>query len=951
MPHSVQTNILPSFADLIAALDWSVTPLGPREGWPQQLTTLVQVMLGSAQPMFIAWGPEQAMLYNQSYAEILADKHPHALGRPVLDVWREVRADLIPIVEQAYAGQPVQMDDIELLMIRNGYPEETHFAFSYTPVRDEHGVVAGFFCACVETTQAVLAERERVAERTRLEQMFEQAPGFIAVLESADHRFALANRAYRELVGKDDLLGKPVRQALPELEGQDFLPLLDQVFNDGEAYRGDAVPVRLVREAGREAEERFVDFIYQPMADGAGKVSGIFVEGVDVTERKLAESALREREEQLRLIVDSATDYAILTIDPERRVTSWSPGAARTFGYQAEEILGRSGDELFTNEDRAAGQPGREMNTALRDGMAPDVRWHLRKDGSSVFLDGSLRPLHDAAGRHLGFLKIARDETERRRVDEALRGAEERYRLAARATNDAIWDWNLQTDEIAWNDAVQVLFGYRADEIGPTGAWWKSRIHPEDQQRVVSGIQAAIDDDVDSWTGEYRFVRADGSCADILDRGTVVRDRDGQALRMVGAMHDLSGQKAAERELRRLNETLEQRVMEELAARVKTEEALRQSQKMEAIGQLTGGVAHDFNNLLTVIRSAADILRRLELSEEKRRRYLDAIADTADRAAKLTGQLLAFARRQALKPEVFNVGERVDAISDMLRTVVGSRIELVSDTDCGTCYVEADATQFETALVNMTVNARDAMDGAGRLTIAVQPVKNVPGVRGHGAAQGEFVSVVVSDTGSGIPADKIDQIFEPFFTTKEVGKGTGLGLSQVYGFAKQSGGEVDVASEVGEGTTFTLYLPRVDEPDSREAVDDASADQTPGHGHILVVEDNEQVGAFSTQLLAELGFETSWAGNADAALRMLAEGPDRFAAVFSDVVMPGMSGVELGQEVRRRYPGLPVVLTSGYSHVLAQDARHGFELLHKPYSVDDLTRILRGAIRGRGAAA
>jgi CheY-like chemotaxis protein len=361
-------------------------------------------------------------------------------------------------------------------------------------------------------------------------------------------------------------------------------------------------------------------------------------------------------------------------------------------------------------------------------------------------------------------------------------------------------------------------------------------------------------------------------------------------------------------------------------------------------------VAHDFNNLLTIIRSSVEFLRRPNLPEERRRRYVDAITDTVDRAAKLTGQLLAFARRQALKPEVFDVPERIGAITDMLRTIVGSRIRIEADTSCAPCFVEADATQFETALVNMAVNARDAMNGEGTLTVHIDAMAEMPSVRGHAGGPGSFVAVTVSDTGSGIPDDQLGQIFEPFFTTKEVGKGTGLGLSQVYGFAKQSGGDVAVESELGKGTTFRLYLPKV-EPDVEleDAKDRNHGDGQDENGRgcrVLVVEDNIEVGRFSTQLLQDLGYETTWAANASEALKLLEEDHARFDVVFSDVVMPGMSGVELGREVQKRFPGVPVVLTSGYSHVLAEDGRHGFELLHKPYAVEDVSRVLRRMTRG-----
>jgi signal transduction histidine kinase/ActR/RegA family two-component response regulator len=407
----------------------------------------------------------------------------------------------------------------------------------------------------------------------------------------------------------------------------------------------------------------------------------------------------------------------------------------------------------------------------------------------------------------------------------------------------------------------------------------------------------------------------------------------------------------AEQEIRELAATLERRVKERTAELMQAEEALRQAQKMEAVGQLTGGVAHDFNNLLTIIKSSTDLLRRPGLAEERRRRYVDAISDTVDRASRLTGQLLAFARRQTLKPEVFDASERVRAISDMLRTIVGSRIRIEIQIYCVSCLVEADASQFETALVNMAVNARDAMNSEGSLHIRIEEIAGLPPVRGHAGNSIPFVAVSLTDSGSGIPADKLAHVFEPFFTTKEVGKGTGLGLSQVYGFAKQSGGDVAVESEAGRGSTFTLYLPRaqreVGTDEKRPAIgtnqSDALFEQARGR-RVLIVEDNVQVGRFSTQVLADLGYDTTLAKNASEALKLL-EQANRFDVVFSDVIMPGMSGLDLGREIRRRYPELPVVLTSGYSEVLAQEGRHGFDLIQKPYAAEDLSRVLRRVIR------
>ncbi|CRM97697.1 Blue-light-activated protein [Pseudomonas sp. 22 E 5] len=395
-----------------------------------------------------------------------------------------------------------------------------------------------------------------------------------------------------------------------------------------------------------------------------------------------------------------------------------------------------------------------------------------------------------------------------------------------------------------------------------------------------------------------------------------------------------------------LNATLEQRVHERTLALTQAEAALHQSQKLEAIGQLTGGVAHDFNNLLTIIRSSVDFLRQPGLPEERRQRYMSAVSDTVERASKLTSQLLAFARRQPLNPEVFDVGLRVKNIGEMLESVTGARIHVQVQLPERPCHVRVDASQFETALINIALNARDAMDGQGTLTLRVATVDTMPRIRGDEESRQPFVSIALADTGSGIPGETLERIFEPFFTTKAVGKGTGLGLSQVFGFAKQSGGNVDVASHPGQGTLFTLYLPEV--AAQVKSHEQSLQDPLPGQDitlrHILIVEDNLEVGRFANQILQDLGYQTTWATDAEQALALAGADALAFDGIFSDVVMPGMTGVAMAKVLRQRRPDLPVVLTSGYSEELAESGYEGFEFLPKPYSADQVARALAKAM-------
>jgi signal transduction histidine kinase/CheY-like chemotaxis protein len=381
----------------------------------------------------------------------------------------------------------------------------------------------------------------------------------------------------------------------------------------------------------------------------------------------------------------------------------------------------------------------------------------------------------------------------------------------------------------------------------------------------------------------------------------------------------------------------------------RAEEALRQAQKLEAIGQLTGGVAHDFNNLLTVIRGSVDLLQRPSISEEKRRRYIAAIGETADRATRLTSQLLAFARRQTLKPEPFDAHASLENVKGIITSLTGAGIELITDFPEEPCFVLADRSQFDTAIVNMAINARDAMGGQGRISITARPVSGYPAVRNHDPVEGDFVAIAITDTGTGIAAADLDRVFEPFFTTKGVGSGTGLGLSQVIGFAKQSDGEIGIESTLGRGSTFTLYLPRVSAECRIVEPKSESYDMIDGEGlWVLIVEDNDEVGRFATQALNELGYRSLLATSAEEALELLTQSPGRFDIIFSDVIMPGKTGLDLAEELRTAQPEVPIILASGYSEIMAQSGSHGFKLLHKPYSIEQLSRAIRTTLRNSG---
>lgn len=585
------------------------------------------------------------------------------------------------------------------------------------------------------------------------------------------------------------------------------------------------------------------------------------------------------------------------------------------------------------------------INEAIRTKSVFSLEHRVRRvDGSIGWTMSRAVPILDDAGEIVEWAGAASDITARREAEEELRelnltlesrvrersAALRLYENIVQSDTSAVVAFDTEMRVIAFNKAHVEEWGRLFGSETRVGDVLPDRFPAEQGETLRLLMRRALAGEVFTMREAFGDARAAQPIWDITYNP--LRDEHG---RIVGAFHravDVSARLGIEAELE------------------EAQEVARQSQKMEAVGQLTGGIAHDFNNLLTVIRGSVDLLRRDSLTPERRMRYIEAIGDTADRAARLTSQLLAFARRQTLKPELLRVEDRVSSILEMLKTVVGSHVSIEVRTLGSPCVVRVDPSQFETALVNMTANARDAMNGAGTLTITLDCGQAMPAIRGHGGAPGPFVTIRLHDTGAGIPAGDLPHIFEPFFTTKEVGKGTGLGLSQVFGFAKQSGGDVHVASKAGEGTTFTLYLPQAGQDAAPAAVSQEGRDTVEGQGLcVLLVEDNLDVGRFSTQALEDLGYRTVWVPSAEEALSQLGPDGNGFDVIFSDVVMPGIGGIELAKHVAQALPNIPIVLTSGYSHVLALEGSHGFPLLQKPYSAQDLALALRSAIEKRAA--
>ncbi|WP_288504585.1 PAS domain-containing protein [uncultured Pseudomonas sp.] len=926
-----------------------------------------------------------------------------------------------------------------------------------------------------------------------------------------------------------------------------------------------------------------------------------------------------------RAVLESTTQFAIVVCDREGLITDWNPGAEQVMGWTAQEMIGQDASRFFTPEDRANRRAAYEMAKALRDGSAMDERWHLRKDGQRFWASGEMMALTDDDGEPLGFVKILRDRTVEHLAGLALKETQERYRLVAEATNDAIWDWDFSTGQVRWNEALTTAYGHAPEAVDSTGNWWLAQIHPDDRTRIDASIHGVIDGDGLVWTDEYRFLRADGSYALVFDRGRVIRDVYGRPTRMIGAMLDMSQLQTAETALRKseerfraiietigsafaivqvkfdaddkpidyrfleanpaferqagvnlrgkwvtefapnleqfwfdtyghvaktgepatfenyantferwfdvravrvgdpderqiailfsdvterrnaeerlrvsealareniervqlalsagaiigtwhwdlptdrftvdeafatvfgldpqlgreglslaqvvtnvhpddkeglaraievviaqagsfahqyrvrradghyywieangrvdhaadgtplrfpgvlidveerraieaerdkalaalrtLNDTLEVRVAERSAELMQAEEKLRQAQKMEAVGQLTGGLAHDFNNLLAGISGALELMETRIAQGRLREldRYLVAAQGAAKRAAALTHRLLAFSRRQTLAPRPVDVNQLIDGLTDLIQRTVGPSIQVETVGAAGLWPALVDPSQLENSLLNLCINARDAMPDGGRITIeTANRWMDRETARAQDLPEGQYLSLCVTDTGVGIPPEVAARVFEPFFTTKPIGQGTGLGLSMIYGFARQSGGLVRLYSEVGQGTTLCIYLPRylgeapADE-DLATRLDMAGSAQGET---VLIVDDEPTVRMLVVDILEDLGYAVIEAADSLTGLKIL-QSDVHLDLLITDVGLHGgMNGRQMADAGRQSRPGLKTLFITGYAENAAIGNGHldpGMEILTKPFAVDTLAARVREMMGG-----
>lgn len=663
-----------------------------------------------------------------------------------------------------------------------------------------------------------------------------------------------------------------------------------------------------------------------------------------------------------QLVFDSALDYAIVVGDSTGKVTEWSEGAHQILGWSREEMLGQSLHRIFTVEDREMGVPEREMGQAISQGRADDDRWHLRADGQQFWASGVMMPIWDD-GQFSGVIKIIRDLTDRveaeNRRQRHTEQLAEQFQQLAETIPQLVWISDAEGHDLYFNARWEAFSGLTFEQLGNNG--WHSLIDAATREQITAERSQALATQ-GQWETTFQMRRQDGLYRWCLCRALPIRNSEGEIVRWfstctdVDAMHLRSNgfeQDAVDLRVEngRQGASLAQSEADlghERHERGVAEDKVRQLQKMEAVGQLTGGVAHDFNNMLTVIMGGLNLLMaKLRRGDQNVQRYVDMALEGTTRAAELTHRLLAFSRQQPLVPEVVDLNRLVSGLSGLLQRTLGGSYQLEIVRHAGLWFAQADINSLEQAVVNLCVNARDAMEDGGAITVETGNVYlDDHYARVEGVQAGEYVMVAVSDTGTGIDAKTLERVFEPYFTTKPIGRGTGLGLSQVYGFVTQSHGHLKIYSEVGHGTVVKIYLPRYlgeAKPAERLEIPFDEIPMAQEGELIIVVEDDPRVRLLTVESLLELGYRVLDADGGETALSLLALHPEA-AMVLTDVVMPGMSGRQLVDQIALTQPLMKVLYTTGYTRnsiVHNGTLDRGVFLLPKPFTLRDLAIKVR----------
>ena len=929
-------------AGLIRTFDWSKTALGKIEHWPESLKMATALILRCDLPMTLMWGKQGYLIYNDAYSKIVSTRHPALLGKTVRDGWPEVADFTANAMEQVLTGINLTYRNQHMVLMHPDEPSDRWLDILYSPVVGADGVPAGVLALIRDATQQFQAEqRLRIAQEAGGVGTFEWYPEAGRLEVSDQYRRVwgvgpnedITDTLLISLVHPDDrhAIG-PNRLDLPN-------PLSYSEFRRVDPKTGE------IRWIARRGETLVLD--------GSDRLHYIGI-AMDITDRKKAEEAVVESEVRWRnlfeemqegfFVGEAVRDAAGRMVD--FLITELNPAFEKQSGLNIRSSMGQSIRALVPNLPESVIDA---YALVLESGESTQMEVHIPTLENRWF-EARARKVDDQRFAVL-FVEIS----ERKAAEDAMRESETHFRTLAQSMPNHVWTTS-DDGKIEWfNDRV---YAYAGVEWGSLeGEDWFRIVHPEDVNPTMQAMLKARTTG-ENYQTELRLRRHDGMYRWHLARAVPITNRDGEIERWIGSSTDIDDQKVAEAALGNLAATLEERVIERTAELIKTQDALRQSQKMESIGNLTGGIAHDFNNLLQVISGNLQLLGNDVAGNDRAERCVQNAMAGVTRGSKLASQLLAFGRRQPLAPKVVNVARFIRDLDDLLRRSLGEGIELETLIADGLWNTLIDPGNVENALLNLALNARDAMDGQGRLTIEAGNASLDEGYsyQHSEAGPGQYVMIAVSDTGCGMTSDIVEKVFEPFFTTKPEGRGTGLGLSMVYGFVKQSGGHVKIYSEPDHGTTIKMYLPRSTQSEDR-GIDQESGPITGGQETILVAEDDEAVRDTVVALLDELGYRVLKAKDAESALTIIDSGVT-IDLLFTDVVMPGeLKSPELARQIRHRLPHLAILFTSGYAeNSIVHGGRldEGVELLSKPYTHEALARKLRQVLdnqQKRNAAA
>ncbi|MGI4847223.1 MAG: PAS domain-containing protein [Janthinobacterium lividum] len=962
----------------ILAHDWSTSPLGPPETWPQPLKTAVGISLNAGHPICLAWGKELTFLYNDAYAPALGARHPAALGQPIAQVWQEIWQDIDPLVARALAGESIWLEDMHLVMTRNGYPEDTWWTFSYGPLRDETGAVAGFIDICNDSTAKVLSERRLTAERDRqrfrveLADMLRGRASVADIMDVAavatgtylkvDHacfylldagHFVVTNEWHT--ASSSSAIGRHPVNALGDSAMVASWADNPVRIDDTRVVPGTA----LLAQAGMAAvlstpvhrDCRWTGGLHVHQCtprcwsdDELALLADVAERVWNAIERLHAESKLRHSENRLSAIFSQAS-AGIAQVDLHGKFTSVNDHYCEMVGRSRQELMSMRMQDLTHHADLSNNLDLFEITA--KGGPPFDIeKRYLRPDGSTIWVSNHVTAVRQSDGQVVSVLAIAVDISARKQTEEQLRELNDTLeeRVAERSAALLLYENIVRSDAapvcafdhdcrlIAFNQAHSDEFFRIYGKRVKMGDIFPDLFLPEQRQMIAGFMRRAL-------AGEAFTVTEKFGDPDLIKPYWEVtynplRDEAGNIIAAFHHALDISARLRAEADL------------------AETQEALRQAQKMEAVGQLTGGLAHDFNNLLAGISGSLEIIkvRLAQGRSNELAKFLAAAEDASRRAAALTHRLLAFSRRQTLSPKATDVKHVVNGMADMISRTVGPsiHIELVNDPELWATLI--DPSQLENAILNLCLNARDAMPNGGTITIATANRSlERKAAKQHGIEPGQYISLCVYDTGMGMAPDVISKAFDPFFTTKPIGAGTGLGLSMIYGFAKQSGGSVNIQSEVGVGSMVCIYLPRHDgtvhlAPQNMEL---ANAPRGLAGETVLVVDDEPTIRMLMGDVLNELGYRAIEAEDGAAGLRLLNSGM-RIDLVISDVGLPGgMNGRQMADAARVTRADLKVLFITGYAEHTVLSHGHlepGMHVMTKPFTMEAMASRIRELI-------